>query len=359
VTVSLNVSRDRGCQWDPSLADPYAFVRDFSIAKSGPEAVVALVQSTDGSRQILEESTDDAATWHVAGAPIPTQTLVTVDLAPSDPSRIYVSALSEKEEGELFVSRDRGATWTRKLVPGTGFDAVPYIAAVHPSDPNKIFIRTDAYTNREIIDTADDALLYSADGGTTWTELIRRKAKLFGFALSPDASAILVGYGDPVDPSRVIEKADTGIYRSATDSFAFQRVDPNPVACLSWTATGIYVCRGGTERSFDVGFASASDFAVDAGAMTPLLLEQDVRGPLACSAGTTSTRCAGDWESTCKLLGACAHGGDAGADAAPVRRSRCGCGAIGSRTAPPFVPSLLVAAAVLFRRTRVPRSRRR
>jgi len=365
VTVSLNVSRDRGCDWQPSLADPYEFVRDFSVGKNDPKSVIALVESTDGTRQMLEESNDGAVTWHVAGAPIPTRTLVTVDVAASDSTRIYVSALSEKEEGELFVSSDRGATWTRKPIPGTGFDAVPYIARVHPSDPDKIFVRTDAYTNREVIDTANDALLYSADGGTTWTELIRRQAKLFGFALSPDASTILVGYGDPVDPSRLIQKEDTGIYRSATDEFDFRRLDRSAVACLSWTMSGVYVCRGGSDRAFDLGFASASDFAGDASTMLPLLRERDVKGPLGCCPGTTSMRCAGDWESSCKVLGACGDGGitapvipagcpsvpnpDGGAGAASTRHVRCGCRAPGSRTNhPPFWS--LVAPLALARR---------
>ena len=45
--------------------------------------------------------------------------------------------------------------------------------------------------------TAHDALLYSGDGGATWTEVFRSRAKLFGFALSPDGSEVLIGYGDP------------------------------------------------------------------------------------------------------------------------------------------------------------------
>jgi hypothetical protein len=42
-------------------------------------------------------------------------------------------------------------------------------------------------------------LHFSPDGGRTFTELLRRPGKLFGFAFSPTNDAVLVGYGDSVD----------------------------------------------------------------------------------------------------------------------------------------------------------------
>ena len=61
-------------------------------------------------------------------------------------------------------------------------------------------------------DLANDALLYSSDGGATWKELLRQNAKLLGFALSPDGTAILAGYGDPVESGYYVDSTVTGAY---------------------------------------------------------------------------------------------------------------------------------------------------
>jgi hypothetical protein len=195
---------------------------------------------------------------------------------------------------------------------------------VHPTDPKKIFVRTDGWKDRSNIETADDSLLYSSDGGKTWKEILHPGgpddsspgAKLFGIALSPDGSTLLAGYGDPVDSSRYVEASWFGVYKSSTDSqysFGADTANPNPpilpnepISCITWTKTGIYVCFEPQGENSSLGFATAPTFTSRASMMT-LMRSSDTKGvPAGCS-GRAATTC--DWKIDCLALGACADGG--------------------------------------------------
>src|SRR6185295_2051513 len=142
---------------------------------------------------------------------------------PTNAKHIYATGLKDTSEnpdtGLFLTSIDEGMTWTSYPIPGTFTFANPFIAAIHPTDGNKIFVRTDSWKDRDNIETADDKLLYSADGGKTWKELLHPGgpddaspgAKLLGFALSPDGATALAGYGDPVDSSRLVEPSWFGV----------------------------------------------------------------------------------------------------------------------------------------------------
>jgi hypothetical protein len=159
----------------------------------------------------LQKSTDNGATWNAIGARLPAYAVLTVEVDPTNPRHIYATGLADASDapntGLFLVSSDEGATWSKTVIPGTAAFSAPYIAAVHPTDPRKIFVRTDAWKNRELIETADDALLYSSDEGKTWKDVLHPGgpdpespgAKLLGFALSPDGSRAFAGYGDTVD----------------------------------------------------------------------------------------------------------------------------------------------------------------
>src|SRR3954467_13313133 len=70
VQSSLNVSRDDGCRFDRSLADPHQIVEDFTIVRASG-ALLAIVQATDGTSSHLDESTDRGVTWNAVGGALP------------------------------------------------------------------------------------------------------------------------------------------------------------------------------------------------------------------------------------------------------------------------------------------------
>jgi hypothetical protein len=314
VQSSFNVSPDRGCQWNRTLGGSGEEVIDFTISRSTKTLIAAVATGTGAAHSNgLRVSTDDGLTWAALGAPIPMPTVLTIDVAPSDPSRIYASGLSATNKGVFAVSIDRGAHWATVEIPGTNLDEIPFIAAVHPNDPSKVFVRTDAWKDRDVIDTANDALLVTSDAGKTWKEVIRGGAKLLGFALSPDGASMRIGYGDPVDSSRLVDSASFGIWSGSTADLAVARIYDQAVTCLTWSQSGLYVCTSAeASGGLEVAFAPGGDLGASGASLKPLLRRSDVKGTVECCPGTTAAVCAIEWLTTCETFATCGAEVDAG-----------------------------------------------
>ena len=214
----------------------------------------------------------------------------TVDVAPSDPSRIYVTAFaSDLSLKVLLVSTDRGASWQQLPFMGLSVTATPYIAAVDQANPDKVYVRTDDWVDNAEF-AARDGLIYSDDGGRSWNEVVSKRAKLFGFALSPDGATVLAGYGDPILPGgRTVDVSELGIYKASTGDFLFERIFEAAISCLRWTATGLYACVTQNHPALPrpglgLGFAPDANFTIATQSpFTSLLDVRNVRGPLACT----------------------------------------------------------------------------
>jgi len=303
---TLNRSTDCGCAWKTTLAAAATeSVMDIAVDRT-TGGVVALVQDTTTfpGRLAVYESTDLGATWKkLSDLPAEIVNGLTIDVAPSQSSRIYVSGVTRNEATKpavalLAVSNDHGATWQMREIQGADASALPYIAAVDATKPDRVYVRTDEWVDFGDY-AANDALLYSDDAGQTWRELARQPAKLFGFALSPDGATVLIGYGDPIQAGgRTVNPDQMGIYRASTAAFTFEKIFNGAVNCLRWTSNGLYVCL--TENHPDVpspgmslGFSPTVNFTLTtASPLTSLLAVKQVRGPLAC----TAALCTDNWK---------------------------------------------------------------
>jgi hypothetical protein len=304
---SLNSSRDCGCTWQFALGEPPPeTVWDLTTDTSAPQRVLALLRdsTTLPFKSRVHESSDNGKTWRKLVDLAPNVIDVyTIDIAPSDSKRIYVSGISRPESGPdrgvLLVSKDSGATWEELAIPGTSQNVAPYIAAVHPTNPEAIFLRTDEWIDG-VDPSANDALLYSADGGKSWREVFKKGGKLFGFAISPDASTVVIGLGDPLQAGgRSTEPEDLGVYKASMTDLVFQKIYAGMISCLRWTSTGLYVCHaenGGAKvpaDDFELGFARNADFTLTTpNPLTVLLKLADVRGPPSC----LTTACGASWQ---------------------------------------------------------------
>jgi hypothetical protein len=301
VQTTLNRSSDDGCSWKAVLGDTLDYVPDYTLSASEPGRVLALTSTTSDGGIVarVAESLDDGATFHALGNALP-GTGLTIEVPPSAPDRIYVSGLSAQGEGILMVSGDRGTTWNSLVIAGTSTSEPPYIAAVLASDPDRIFVRTDSHA-------ANDALLFSSDAGAHFQELYRAQAKILGFSLSPDGTSVLVGYGDPVDPTLTIDPSATGAFLSGTGSFAFTRVYSGSVTCLTWTSHGVYVCTTPGQSGFALAQSPSPelDADIDAGTLVPLLHLSDVLGPLTSCPASHVNACVAAWPVACATFGAC------------------------------------------------------
>jgi hypothetical protein len=292
----LRRSDDCGCTWQPVLADSM----DESlvdVAKAGGTTVLALVRQVSPALGFrIERSNDGGRTWSEVSALAGRLEAFTLDAAPSNPLRVYVSVMlhADPDAGlaqstpALLVSDDGGVSFAApRPIQGAIAADFPYIAAVDPADEATLYVRTDAWTASEdgALDEANDALFVSDDSGMQFREVLRKHAKLFGFALSPDGSKVLAGYGDPVQAARAVYLEDTGIYSASTTDFAFTQNLNAPVSCLTWNERGLYAC-------FDeqVGVTQSTSVPATPDEFSPVLVYADVKGPLYCNATTCLTQ---------------------------------------------------------------------
>ncbi len=289
-------------------------VPDFTLVASEPGRAVAarvtLLESGTTQNQLF--GSDDAGeSWAALGPPLPAslRTVATIEVAPSNADRIYVSGLDTNGSGLLLRSDDAGESFQALAVPTDATnEEVPYIAAVDAEDPDAIYLRTDVwvYDAVEQVANANDGLLYSSDGGEHFKELLREGGKLFGFTFSPDGQELLVGYGDPVESGggRLTDPDALGIYRAPKASSDFEKRYAGSIGCLTWTARGLYACTLEADTGFSLGLTTNTDFDLVAPAeLTPLLRLKDVVGPLDCPACTSGSVCRNYWQSSCESWG--------------------------------------------------------
>ena len=289
-------------------------VPDFALSVSVPGRVLAIMMAIPEEGEPysqLYRSDDDARTWQPLGERLPRvmRTPLTIDVAPSDAERIYLSGLGVDDVGVLLRSSDGGQSFESLPIPtdSASFE-YPYIAAIDEKDPDRLYVRTDfwEYDPETGSASARDALLYSDDAGVSFSELARANGKLFGFAFSPDGSEVLLGYGDPLEAggSRLTDLDALGIYRAPKGSSAFEKRYAGSVGCLSWTEQGIYVCTHESQTGFSLGLIEQTDFDVARPPeLEPLLVLADVVGPIECEACSTGAACPSYWQSTCQGWG--------------------------------------------------------
>jgi hypothetical protein len=313
VSRSLNRAVAPFCDFRPMLGGGQSDrVVDFALDREEPSRLVALMLGRGENGAVenrLFASEDSGLSFEAMGTVLPSEAITfgqTLDAAPSDGTRLYVSGINAEGRGVVLRSSDAGESFESTVLPLEPGEH-PYIAAVHPTDPDVIYLRTDTWTaNADGVLEANDALLYSDDGGRSFLELYRAGAKLFGFALSPDGSQVLIGYGDPVEPSRAVDASAVGIYRADAGGYEFSKIYDGPVSCLTWTAASLYACTSQVERGFAVGVAPDADFELgDPEPFSPLLDLTQVAGPFECPACTTSGVCAATWSETCAMFGSC------------------------------------------------------
>jgi hypothetical protein len=304
LSLGLEVSTTGGCDWSVAggaLAGQ--LIKDIDLLPGN--STVDLITSTyspsgnvdggSGYAQRLFESTDNGAQWAAFGTPIdPTAIVTTVDVAPSDPNRIYVSAFrgdGMARTASLFVSSDKGTTWSEQMAPlNPALETAVYIGAVDPNDENTVYLRSEGQSRLSV----------THDGGQTFTSVKTLDDEMLGLALSQDGSKIYIG-----------SVAD-GLLVAPTSSLSFTQTSTIHVQCLVTRGTTLWAC------SDEVSGFVAGTSQDDGKTFTPVLHLLSIDSAIACPAHSTAAMCtAWDLEggafynpfvSLCSSLGACYSG---------------------------------------------------
>jgi hypothetical protein len=305
----LSTSTD-GCAWGFApgpLKDRY--VLDLALEKDGMSGVL-VVSNSIGASQFstqLYGTKDAGATWAQKGVDLPPEFLgLTVEIAPSDASRFYVSGRYGKPDyqGSIERTKDGGATWERLDIKGSDSTHLPYIAAVDPNNADILYVRTDG--------EPVDELLVSKDGGQTFTSVFQSKGNLLGFALSPDGKTVYLG-GD----------AD-GLWSADTTSLQFKQVSKVGVKCLLAKDSDLYACADEFVDKFTAGKSKDGGKTFEA-----IMHLQALCGPLECSAqSSVGATCPALWGATKQTIQA----QDCGATTSSSSSSSSGGRTVGSTT---------------------------
>jgi photosystem II stability/assembly factor-like uncharacterized protein len=331
------------CSWQPARGVEDRAVQDVSIAAAARRVVVVSCDVAALSCR-YHESSDGGATFAAVGSDLPAGfQATTLDVAPSDPDRIYVAGVYDDGGGfDAVVVRsvDRGESWTVHPLPPRDAASGPFLAAVHPTDPDRLYLRLDVEPGR---------LVTSGDGGASWTAIFEGAGALTGFALAPDGGEVLVGgFLD-------------GLWRADTATHRFDRVSDLGPECLRFGGDALYGCFNQGQFGFFVGVSN------DAGASFEPLLDVRCVEQLACASETpTGELCPADWPAVQNTIAAGNCPGQGGAGGSPVvpdagssppsPSNGCGCRAA-SGDARGSLLFAVALAALRRRRSRSPEDR--
>jgi photosystem II stability/assembly factor-like uncharacterized protein len=311
-------TRDHGCNWSAAGPMEDQFVADLAVQPTDSRRAVAMVSSGLGdggfSNQIYR-TTDSAASWAKLGSALDSSLLLlTLDAAPSAPNKIYVTAIrfTEKDggslatEGFLLRTDDDGATWSERAITESVGGFEPWLSAVHPTDPNKIYVRLRGPDTGP--DLVENRVVYSSDGGDTWQQIFRARADILGFALSPDGSRVLLGLGDSrsLGMTRPVDPGVLGIYAAGAQNHQFVRTRSGHIGCLTWSPDGVYFCA--TEYPIDMSPGFELGLTTDEGVTARQVMHRaSIEGMLECpaSSATAQVCLADEWLPICKDLGRC------------------------------------------------------
>ncbi len=257
----ITVSRSE-CTWTAPRGDPMRPIVDVSNDATGRHLVTAI--GPNGIDDTLMLSDDGGASW-TAGARIPGFFTETVEIAPSDPSRIYVAGFIRGGIPVLLRSDDGGMTTSevsRDAAFGGGTSA--FVSGVDPTNPDVLYVRSGAGFGT--------ILLRSDNGGRTFRELARTADQMAGFALSDDGGTVWIASADRAE----------GIRRSVRGG-PFTRIAPTVTArCLRQHAGVLYVCTDEVADGYLLGSSIDSGDHID-----PLMSGRLLAGPSpACNATT-------------------------------------------------------------------------
>jgi photosystem II stability/assembly factor-like uncharacterized protein len=349
--AGLEVSADTGCNWSCAgglLANE--MIADVVVRPDAPHTVLALTATVyfddagGGQHSQVVQSSDDGSHWAAVGAPIDPRYLVTtLEVAPSDAHRLYVSAangFAPTRNAVLFVSANDGS-WIPRPVPlDARYETNIYIGGVDPADADRVYIRTDGDRSR---------LLVTTNAGQSFAAVLNLTGPMLGFALSPDGAKIYAG------------SVEDGLFAGDRASMTFARQSLIRVRCLAARGTELWACSDESSGFFagvstDQGVTFSPKLHPDS-VQAPIACAASARGAYGCGADANAAQCGGPpYERLCATLGCQSGPADASVGSRPPSSSAtCKCSLVGGGRRPGFgvaALSVLVAAATVRRKSR-------
>ncbi|MDP3278117.1 MAG: hypothetical protein Q8Q09_23225 [Deltaproteobacteria bacterium] len=279
------LERDRcSTRRDPGLESQ--FVIDLDRTRDGQTVFAVTSSGAPGARNYVYRAGTSSERFEPLGAGFASDTLFeTIEHAPSDPQRIYLTAVRNSPRRVIFLrSSDGGVTFEETSLDSFNVDD-GYIAGVDPTNPDRVYVRAPL---RDVIlpdagaNASPTALLVTDDGGRTFRELVRSVGAMTGFALSDDGATLFFGTQHLAD----------GLQRSRNRGVTFERVAGVHVTGLRVATNTLWVAANWVLDGFALGRS------VDQGTTIVPAIRSfcDVQGAPACGPSTDVTAlCGARW----------------------------------------------------------------
>lgn len=290
------VSRDNGCSFARALG-PLQGQRgvDLTLDPQRPGRVLALlstitevVDRRPRYHNLVAHSLDHGASWQVLAELPDDLSAETLEIAPSDAQRIYVSGTSGADPLQGIVERsdDGGLSWKRSSVRLPRGSGSLFLSGIHPSDPDRLWVRVPG--RGDIYGVLPARLWLSLDGATSFEQVADTQAGMLGFAVSPDGERIALG--GPLD----------GLFVGPSDASAPPaKIADLHVSCLRWQASGLYVCALEPTDPYSLGHAVEPTQG-----FVPLWQRADTCRDACVSPSPLELTCREPWATIAPLVGA-------------------------------------------------------
>ncbi|MDD9932177.1 MAG: hypothetical protein OXT09_01160 [Myxococcales bacterium] len=305
VVVSLTnggvlVSRDDGCSFERAMG-PLQGHRGVDLTLDPGQAgrvlalmsrIVAIDERNRALfRNFVAHSLDHGSSWEVLAELPDDMRVETLEVAPSDPSRIYVSGTETADplQGIVMRSDDGGDSWMESTVELPFGSGSLFVSGIHPTDPDTLWFRVPGLGDLNGVLPA--RLWLSTDGAASFEQIADTGGGMLGFAVSPRGDR--VAFGGPLD----------GLFVAPADGSApASRVADLVVTCLRWHGSGLYTCA--LEPNAPYSLAHAVDPAAGFETFVPVWQRAETC-PAACASPSTLERtCRRAWEEIAPLVGA-------------------------------------------------------
>lgn len=277
----LRVSRDGGCSFETATEDQpdgpgkigAIWVDAIDLDATG---AVWVGTAENGVTNAVFRSTDAGHTFARMGLESTTAWWKSVQVAPSDAQRVYVTGYQVAPSTEVFFYRSTngGTDFTALSLTGVALGGNPLVLVegVDPADPQIVYLRSVAAAG-----PTKDQIYRSIDGGESWTMVLESTDTLRAFTIR--------GNGDVVAGSVLSDDPERGCtFRSTDRGVTFTACEHGPkLACVDERAADGELFGCGTNWDPDVFTLGRSE---DAETWQHVVRFHELAGPLQCAAGT-------------------------------------------------------------------------
>lgn len=194
------------------------------------------VEAAQGAPNAVYRGDGDDYTFTRQGAGVDNVLFDTIEVAPSNLSRLYLTGRDAETFAPIFYRSDDSGVTLTPLTPDGGVADSLWVSGVDPTRPDTVFVRAAMGLGTE--------LRRSVDGGRSFRPVTTTPDPMLGFALSDDGRTVWAG------------SIAAGLLRSDDGGETFRQVNRLPVLCLRQHANTLWACSDWINTPFALGRSS-------------------------------------------------------------------------------------------------------